>query len=226
MTISSLTPLVRSWIDGWTVSRGAAGPVDEPWGWTIDVGEFWQTGRHVLPDGDEATVRTLAAERAVPGRWLKVFLPRVPIAHGTPHTAEDVVAPWLVPGWTLGHPGFLMTAELRRDPVEVPAGHTVRTWITGGVIRATVTAPDGTLAARGQITPTGATAVADRIATAPEHRRKGLGSFLMRTLQHAALDSGARTGVLVGTVEGRALYEALGWQAHAPMVSAHFDAAP
>jgi hypothetical protein len=48
----------------------------------------------------------------------------------------------------------------------------------------------------------------------------------MRTLQHAALDSGARTGVLVGTVEGRALYEALGWQAHAPMVSAHFDAAP
>lgn len=223
MSISSLTPLVRSWIEGWVVSRGAADPVDEPWGWTIDVGEFWQSGRHVLPDGDEATVRTLAAEHAVPGRWLKVFLPQAAIAHGAPHTAEDVVAPWLGPGWTLGFPGFLMSTGLRHTPVEVPDGHRLRTWARGGVIRVAVTAPDGALAARGQITPTGATAVADRIATSPLHRRKGLGSVVMHTLQRAALESGAHTGVLVGTVEGRALYEALGWQAHAPMVSAHFD---
>jgi GNAT superfamily N-acetyltransferase len=224
MSTSSLTPLVRSWIDGWVVSRGAADPVPEPWGWTIDVGEFAQSGRHVLPDGDEATVRRLAAERAAPGRWLKVFLPQVSIAPGAPHTAEDVVAPWLVPGWTLGTPGFLMTTELRHTPVDVPDGHRLRTWVQGGVIRAAVTAPDGTLAARGQITPIGATAVADRIATSPLHRRKGLGSVVMGTLQHAALERGARTGVLVGTVDGRALYEALGWQAHAPMVSVTFGA--
>lgn len=222
MSVSSLTPLVRSWIDGWVVSRGAADPVAEPWGWTIDMAEFAQSGRHVLPGSDEETVRGLAAERAAPGRWLKLFLPQVPVADGAPRAAEDVVAPWLAPGWTLGHPGFLMTTELRHTPVTVPGGHSLRTWVQGGVIRAAVTAPDGALAARGQIAPTGATAVADRIATSPLHRRKGLGSVVMHTLQRAALESGARTGVLVGTAEGRALYEALGWRTHAPMVSARF----
>lgn len=53
-----------------------------------------------------------------------------------------------------------------------------------------VAAPDGSLAARGQITPTGGTAVVDQVETAPEHRRKGLGSLVMRTLQNAAVRQG------------------------------------
>ncbi|WUH89273.1 GNAT family N-acetyltransferase [Streptomyces sp. NBC_00433] len=223
MPTSSLTPLVWSWIEGWIVSRGAADPEPEPWGWSIDVGIFTQAARHVVVDGDEATVRGLAADRAAPGRWLKVFLPRVSTAHDAPNAAEDIVAPWLAPGWTLGHPGFLMTTELRHTPVDVPEGHRLRTWTRGGVTRVAVTAPDGALAARGQIAPTGGTAVADQIRTSPLHRRKGLGSVVMRALHREALERGAHTGVLVGTVEGRALYEALGWRTHAPMVSASYD---
>ncbi|MFE9229703.1 GNAT family N-acetyltransferase [Streptomyces massasporeus] len=53
-----------------------------------------------------------------------------------------------------------------------------------------VAAPDGSLAARGQIAPTGGTAVADQVETAPGHRRKGLGSVVMRTLQNAAVRQG------------------------------------
>lgn len=103
---------------------------------------------------------------------------------------------------------------------DVPDGYRLRTWSRGGVTRVLVAAPDGSLAARGQIAPTGATAVADQIETAPEHRRKGLGSFVMRTLQSAAARQGARTGVLAGTPAGRGLYEALGWAVVAPLTSA------
>lgn len=69
----------------------------------------------------------------------------------------------------------------------------------------------------------GAHAVVDQVATADEHRRKGLGGLVMRTLQNTAYEAGARTGVLVGTPDGRALYSALGWTAHAPMASLWYE---
>ncbi|WP_311137702.1 GNAT family N-acetyltransferase [Streptomyces sp. I6] len=72
----------------------------------------------------------------------------------------------------------------------------------------------------------GTTAVIDQIETAAEHRRKGLGSLVMRTLQHSAAERGATSGVLGGTPGGRALYESLGWRAIAPLVSVYYDPAP
>ncbi|MER5726904.1 GNAT family N-acetyltransferase [Streptomyces sp. NPDC002138] len=59
----------------------------------------------------------------------------------------------------------------------------------------------------------------DQIETAPEHCRRGLGGLVMRALQNAAWESGARVGVLVGTPEGRELYGALGWTTRSPMAS-------
>lgn len=102
----------------------------------------------------------------------------------------------------------------------VPEGYRLRTWSRGGVVRTMVASADGGWAARGQIAPTGRTAVADQIETSPLHRRKGLGSLVMRTLQAAAFEQGAEIGVLAGTPEGRALYESLGWQVAAGLTSA------
>ncbi|MGW7368534.1 GNAT family N-acetyltransferase [Streptomyces sp. NPDC054841] len=211
---SSVTHAIRAWVDGWVVSRGAAEPVAEPWGLTVDVGLPRHTTRHVLTDSSEAAVRGVAAAARTPGLWLKVF-----------EKPEQVLA-WLGPDWTPDEPGFLMTAELRRtEPAAVPAGHRLRTWTRDGVTRALVTTADGAFAARGQIATTGSTAVIDQIETAPEHRRKGLGSLVMRTVQNAAVERGATTGVLGGTPDGRALYESLGWRVIAPLVSVYFDPA-
>lgn len=44
----------------------------------------------------------------------------------------------------------------------------------------------------------------------------------MRTLQHAAHQAGAETGVLVASSAGRALYTTLGWTTRAPMASLCF----
>ncbi|MET8625618.1 GNAT family N-acetyltransferase [Kitasatospora sp. NPDC004669] len=208
MPQSSITELVRMWISGWTVSRGSADPVEQPWGWSIDVGApVGEVGRHVLPEPTEAEVRKLAETITAPTTWLKLF------------AEDDTVRPWLGPQWRLDQPGFLMTVPLSAERPELPTGYTVTTWTRGGILRVLVRTEDGHLAARGQAGLAGPVAVPDQIVTAPEQRRRGLGSVVMRTLQSAAHETGARTGVLVGTAAGQALYTSLGWTTHAPMAS-------
>ncbi|MFI2430922.1 GNAT family N-acetyltransferase [Streptomyces sp. NPDC018693] len=212
---------VRAWVDGWVVSRGAAPPVPEPWGVTIDVGQAGHVTRHVLgavnDDVDEATVRKVAGAVTGSGVWLKVFR----------HPA--VVSRWLGPDWWIDpEPGYLMTLPLppAAAPPPPPPGYRPRTWTRGGVTRVLVAAEDGSLAARGQVATTGATAVVDQIETTPAHRRRGLAHFVMRTLQTTAAGQGAERCVLGGTPAGRALYESLGWTVTAPLTSAKFTGAP
>ncbi|MFE9402401.1 GNAT family N-acetyltransferase [Streptomyces sp. NPDC006530] len=202
--------LVRAWIDGWIVSRGTSDPMDRPWGWTIDAGTAHHVSRHVLPEPAESDVRALVAATSAPGTWLKLF------------AEDDTVRPWIGAGWHFDRPGFLMTAPLTAERPEVPAGYTLTSWTRGGTTRVLVRTIEGHFAARGQIAPTGPNAVADQIETSPDHRRRGLGSLVMRTLQNTAYKAGATTGILVGTPEGQALYSALGWVTRSPMASVYF----
>jgi GNAT superfamily N-acetyltransferase len=203
-----LPELVRQWIAGWTVSRGAADPVAEPWGWTIDVGLVGHVSRHVLPAPTDQEVHKIAAATSAPGTWLKLFAP------------DETVRPWLGPEWELSPPGYLMAVPLDpAQPPPVPDGYTLTSWTRGGVIRVLVRTANGELAARGQLGLAGRTGVPDQILTSAEHRRRGLGALVMRTLQQEAHLAGARLGVLVGSAEGRALYTSLGWRTHAQMAS-------
>lgn len=154
---------VRSWVEGWVVSRGAAPPVSESWGFTIDVGLSGHVTRHVLTDADESLVRKLTETVTVPGTWLKIFLP------------PQTVASWAAPGWRLADDGFLMSTPLRTNAAVAPDGYQVRTWARGGVTRVLVVTEDGAFAARGQIAlpGPGRTAVFDQIETSSAHRRRG-----------------------------------------------------
>ncbi|TCR15356.1 GNAT family N-acetyltransferase [Streptomyces sp. BK205] len=210
--------IVQAWVDGWVVSRGAAPPQREAWGFTVDVGQIAQVSRHVFDalgdDVDEGAVRKVADAVTGAGVWLKVF------------QDPEIVGKWLGEGWWVDpEPGYLMTVPLpgtRAEADDVPDGYRTRVWSVGGVTRVLVAAPDGSLAARGQVAPTGASAVFDQIETVTAHRRRGLGSVVMRTLQAAAGATGAQTGVLAGTPAGRGLYESLGWHVQAPLTSAKF----
>ncbi|MEV8320884.1 GNAT family N-acetyltransferase [Streptomyces sp. NPDC059900] len=213
------TEMVRAWVDGWVVSRGAAPPVEEPWGFTVDVGLPKQVTRHVLPHADEALVRKIAERATAPGTWLKVCM------------APETIAPWLAPDWVFDDPGFLMSTTLRPSTTlhpsaaprpsstDLPAGYQLRLWSGGDVTRALILAPGGAFAARGQVAgrPRADCVVFDQIETAPAHRRRGLGREVMQTLTNAAIAAGARTGVLGATVDGQGLYKSLGWIAHAPL---------
>lgn len=201
-----LAELTREWVAGWVVSRAAPPPVAEPWGLRIEVGAPDHLVRHVLPDADEATVRKVAAEAGRPGTCIKALV-----------AAEDV-DPWPEGNWRLDDPGFLMAVELRAVPVpETPEGYAVGVRARGDLTWVHIRAGDGSVAAHGQVAVVGATAVVDKVETRAGHRRRGLGSVVMRTLAGTAVDRGAVTGVLGASVEGRALYESLGWRMCAPL---------
>ncbi|WP_084699968.1 GNAT family N-acetyltransferase [Streptacidiphilus anmyonensis] len=205
-----LASVVTDWVSGWVVSRQASEPVARSWGWTIDVGQVDQVARHVVVDADERRVRQAADQARAEGWWLKVFLPE------PCEEPEAQVGSWLGPGWAFDAAAFLMTVDL--EPAQttaaraLPHGYELRTWIRGGVVRALVAAPDGSLAARGQAGLAGDVAVPDQIRTFPAHQRRGLGSVVMRALQREARTAGATRAVLGASPAGRALYESLGWR--------------
>ncbi|WP_428952340.1 GNAT family N-acetyltransferase [Streptomyces sp. cg35] len=206
--------LVRDWVDGWVVSRGATPPRAEPWGYTIHVGLEEHVGRHVLGatnDGvREDDVRKAAESTHARAFHLKVF------------ADPERVLPWLGPEWRpYGSGDFLMARELTATAApDVPAGYRLRTWTRSGVTRVLLTDTDGAFAARGQVAPTGASAVVDQIETSEHHRRKGLGTVIMGTLHAAAHALGATRAVLACTPDGRLLYESVGWRIVAPLTNA------
>ncbi|MFE4589874.1 GNAT family N-acetyltransferase [Streptomyces laurentii] len=204
MDIAAIT---SAWVAGWTVSRGTPPALVEPWGYRIDVGRPGHAVRHVLPRPDAASVGRLCAGVTQRDAWLKVM--------ATP----EQVTPWLTDGWTIpDDPGFMMTRRLDASlRPAAPEGYARTTATKDGVIRVRILAPDGTPAARGQIAPTGATAVVDQVETDPAHRRRGLGANVMRTLEAAAAQAGAHTGVLAATTDGMALYDALDWYHRGPL---------
>lgn len=197
--------LAAAWVGGWTVSRGTSAPQRTPWGLWVHIGAPNQYARYVMSESREPLVRDLVARVRTPATWIKVF------------EAPEVVKPWLSPAWKGDDQHWLMAVDLVTERVTPPAGYRTGVEHRGGVIRVTVSAPDGSVAAKGQAGLDGAAATVDQVSTEPAHRRRGLGTVVMRTLANESLDSGAQIGVLGATHEGRALYEALGWKAHSPL---------
>jgi predicted GNAT family acetyltransferase len=111
-----------------------------------------------------------------------------------------------------------LTGHPRHTALESPYVCDVRT--EGSVITVSIHDDAGELAACGQVGLAGTDAVADRIETMPEHRRRGLGSAVMSALTAEALRQGARTGLLIASADGQHLYSALGWERLADAVIA------
>ena len=207
MPIPSVPELVHAWVGGWTVSRGTPGPTDTPWGLHVQVGLPGHQARHVLPEADEALLRTLSTAESAPEVWIKAFV------------EPESVAAGLGSGWSGGHNGELMATRLRRSTAAVPAGYRLETEYVDACTQLRVLAEDGSPAAKGRLAVTGGSAVFDQIVTEPEHQRRGLGSTVMRTLANTAVDAGAELGILGASFEGRALYLTLGWEVCAPLNS-------
>ncbi|MGP3989421.1 GNAT family N-acetyltransferase [Streptomyces sp. 3N207] len=204
--------LIRNWVAGWAASRGTPAPVERPWGLYMAVGDERLVERHVLLHADEATVHQAAAAVTVPQTWLMVF------------DEPEQVAAWLPPGWEVDHAetGHLMAVDLQVTGPVPPEGHSrtpegySRTVETRDGVTYVCVHDDATdeTAACGQASVLGQNAVMDRIHTEEAHRRRGLGSLVMRTLADSAVAGGATLGLLGATPQGRALYETLGWKAH------------
>jgi len=197
--------LAAGWVDGWVVSRGTSSPAATPWGLRVQVGVPRQYARYVMLEAREQIVRDLVSRVRTPSVWLKAFV------------EPSVLKPWLTPAWSEDAPAYLMATDLNAERVSVPGGYSVDSVSCDGVIRVVVSSVDGSIAAKGQVGIAGDRGVVDQVSTEPAHQRRGLGTVVLRSLANLAIEAGAGTGILGATVEGRALYESLGWKVHAPL---------
>ena len=127
--------------------------------------------------------------------------------------------------WATEHRGFMMTREGPPSPVQaLPAGYRLTLTERSAGLTCTVHAEDGSHAASGSVVLADDMAVYDRILTEDAHRRRGLASLVMTTLQQAAQDMGRRRDMLCASHMGRPLYESLGWQVHSLYTSAVIEA--
>ncbi|MDP4500489.1 GNAT family N-acetyltransferase [Nonomuraea turcica] len=202
------SPTVRAWVDGWVISRNTPRPVREPWGLRVDVGLPGHVARHIVPAPTPEILHHLTTTLTRPGTWLKLCAP------------AEAVASYLPPAWTVKDREFMMTAPLARTATpQAPPGYTLAITTRAGVTAARLLTAAGEVAARGQVAVAGSAAVVDQVETAAGHRRRGLGTIIMHTLASTAASRGARTGILVATSDGQALYETVGWTLHTPMTA-------
>ncbi|MGW4466951.1 GNAT family N-acetyltransferase [Micromonospora sp. NPDC004704] len=166
--------------------------------------------RYVLHDPDERTLAWLGRHQNAPGTWIKIA--------GDPNHLRAA----LPPEWKLADTGYLMTTGYRAaSDTTPPSPYTARLQTSGDVVTAVVLDPEGQVAASGRLTTADAFGIVDQVETAPAHRRRGLGSVVMRALATHAVRLGADSGVLVATDDGHRLYRALDWTVRTPIAAAY-----
>jgi GNAT superfamily N-acetyltransferase len=191
--------LVMAWGRGRAVSRVTPQPVPVEGGFEVPVGPPSAEIRRVLHTYTAESLAAAALEWSEPDRQIMIAGPAELLRASVPST------------WTMDDAGHLMTVGFAPTGYAVPDGYRLAVETDGALTVARAFHFNGDLAASARLGRTGETGVFDKVVTAPAHRRRGLGSTLMRALSGHAFALGMRRGLLVGSDDGRALYEHLGW---------------
>ncbi|KQV46705.1 MULTISPECIES: GNAT family N-acetyltransferase [unclassified Duganella] len=205
--------LVERWLTGWSLSRGVPLPRPSDGGLVVEVGKPEQLRRHVFLDAGQA-LQACADRIRDPHIFLKAAV--------EPHVLRQA----LPARWNIEGPGYLMMGPaLAPDAVAMPLGYQARFEAQHGAQVVRVIHESQELAASGRIVLHGRTAIFDQIETAESHRRRGLGSVVMQSLDSLAAQAGVTERLLVATEDGRALYTRLGWTVISPWSTAVLPAA-
>ncbi|QFZ19757.1 GNAT family N-acetyltransferase [Saccharothrix syringae] len=215
VTGSTTADLIRRWQRGWGECRGWA-PAEEARGALHLLLRLPGRCREVVAlhaDDDPASVAALAAEVAADPEpaWLTVPTTR-------PDEVERVVSEAGLR--SAGAREWFMTRDLTGHPApEAVDPYRCTTATSGRVVTAEVW-HGADLAARGNVAVVDGDAVADRVETRADHRRRGLGGVVVGALAAEAAARGATTGLLVASTAGERLYASLGWSTRAAVVIA------
>ena len=210
MSFSIDPELIEAWLRGRSVSRGLPQPVPDSGGLRVDSGLPNETRRYLFarPVNGLRELGELICE------------PRIPLKLcDTP----NILRSYLPARWQIFPQNFVMICH---EPCSVaaptprpPEGYQLKLRTESFVTEACILSAAGELAASGYAAHYGDTFVYDRILTAENHRRKGLGTAVMAALA-SARPASTRRQVLVATPQGRDLYLSLGWTDYAPYTSA------
>lgn len=208
MTDSVDHELVGKWLRGWALSRSKPAPETIDGGWRVQVDEPDQVARYVFPSNSEAVQRFTKSTSPT--------LTPVKVC-ATP----DDVAPSLAPPWIIDRTSPMMTKPtLATAEARVADGYATMVTGAANVLIAMALTDANDIVAGGRIAMIDDIAVFDQIWTHEAHRRRGLGSSVMRTLENIAVERGGVRGMLVATDAGCALYSTLGWRVYAPYTTA------
>jgi len=195
-----LSEIWERWLHAYCRIRGysALEPVAE--GLYLEVAKRQQSGRFFVSGFDEAVIRGLLPRIQEPSTYVELPAP------------PEILAEHLPKGWRFGEAAYLMACDLRTPAGEdAGKGYWAKTDIVAGQASVSIRAAGDGVAASGTCLVAGDEAIFDQISTEIAHRRRGLGTAVMLRLAAEARRGGATTGLLVATLEGRRLYEALGW---------------
>lgn len=192
--------IVEKWLKGWSLSRELPLPVKYGSGFRVDVGWPQQKARYVFPDFNHE-ITDLANTIVEPWIFLKVCAP------------PEVFKSILPSPWVIQPPGFMMTCSrpMLSKKIDLADGYILEVKEEMPVAIAKVLTNSGDIAAIGRLILVDDFVIYDRIATNELHRRKGLATIILKTLENIAISKGSTNGVLVATEAGKALYETLGW---------------
>jgi GNAT superfamily N-acetyltransferase len=207
----SVQEYVDGWVDGWTRSRATSRPEPVDGGWYVATRSEREHGRFVLSEPTKERVHAIVEAVQPPLTGLKF--------PGDP-------GEWLAqlgPGWEPDHEGWFMTRRLGRPQGrQAPQGYRVEVEPAPAVVVAKVLAPEGNVVASGRMGLGASYAVADQIVTDERHRRLGLGTVVMAALEGYAVEAGLDRAVLGATLDGRGLYERLGWDVGSPLTAVYY----
>ena len=199
--------LVLAWQSAHSLARGAPPPVHDRGGYRVDTGTEKEVKRWIFPALCQGLV-DVARDISNPRHFLKLCGTSAELRSALPAT------------WEIQPEHYFMAAtDARLETTSVPEGYRLAFHRAGPVTQVRIVAPNGDLAASGFAAQTNDAFVFDRIETALDHRRKGLGSAVMSAL------GSARTcfktpQLLVASEEGRNLYARLGWTVIGPVATA------
>ncbi len=213
MSNSSVDPMILdAWLSARSVARGLPMPVPEHGGFRVDTSSDAEIARWVFTKigaGLEELARTITEPRY----FLKLC------------GAANELRAALPKAWELHASSYFMRAISKPPARRLPDGYAIEVKRVGSVIEARIASETGVLAASGYAAEAWGVYIYDRIVTEPEHRRKGLGHVLMRTL-HDNRQQPGNPELLVATEDGRALYSTLGWETISPYSTASIISAP
>lgn len=201
------TRFVFAWQAAHSIARGSPPPVRDRGGFRVDTHSEKEVKRWVFPEPCDG-LRAIAHDITAPRHYLKLCGSDEELRSALPTRWEIQPANY-----------FMMAAVPTLETKPLPDGYRMELHRAGPVTRACIIAPEGDLAASGCAAETAEVFIYDRIETAQDHRRKGLGVAVMTALG-AARKSLTSPQLLVATEDGRNLYANLGWTVLASLAAA------
>lgn len=208
MATSNVDPnLVFAWQAAHSLARNAPPPVHDRGGVRVDTHSEKEVKRWVFPQLCTG-LHDIACEITAPRHYLKLC--------GT----NDELQSALPARWEIQPANYFMrSTAIASETRPLPDGYRIELHQSGSVTQVYIVAPNGDLAANGCAAETTDVFIYDRIETASDHRRKGLGIAVMSALG-SARKSFTVPQLLVATEDGRSLYTNLGWMVIAPFATA------